>query len=67
MKLAYKAVDKQGNTSEDLIEAASTADATEKLRLRGLYVTGITEADESSADSSGPKTRVKGSRQAKAL
>jgi type II secretory pathway component PulF len=41
MKLAYKAVDKSGKSSADSIEALSTAEAEEKLRQRGLFVTEI--------------------------
>lgn len=43
MKLAYKAVDKAGTPTANIIEAASKAEANDKLRQQGLFVTEMTE------------------------
>jgi type II secretory pathway component PulF len=44
MKLAYQAVDHRGRLIRQTIEAASAAEATERLRHDGLFVTDIDEA-----------------------
>lgn len=41
MRLAYVAFDKSGRQVAETIDASDTADATEKLRRQGLYVTSI--------------------------
>lgn len=46
MKLAYQAVDKSGAVARDSIEASSPAEASEKLRQRGLFVTEIHEIED---------------------
>ncbi|MCH6551120.1 MAG: type II secretion system F family protein [Planctomycetes bacterium] len=43
MKVAYKAYDETGTEVSDSVEAASLAEATERLRQRGLYVTSMNE------------------------
>ena len=43
MKVAYKAYDETGTEVSDSIEATSIAEATERLRQRGLYVTSMNE------------------------
>ena len=43
MKVAYKAYDETGTEVSDSVEAASLAEATERLRQRGLYVTSMIE------------------------
>ncbi len=50
MKLAYKAVDQAGSVVNDSIEALSVADASERLRQRGLYVTSISEQEVASSN-----------------
>jgi type II secretory pathway component PulF len=52
MKLAYKAYDKRGNVVVDHIDAASPAEARERLRRDGLFVSTLSEetrADRSQA------------------
>ena len=43
MKVAYKAYDETGTEVSDSIEATNLAEATERLRQRGLYVTSMNE------------------------
>ncbi|MHC4447135.1 MAG: type II secretion system F family protein, partial [Planctomycetota bacterium] len=50
MKLAYKAVDHAGSVVNDSIEALTVADASERLRQRGLYVTSIAEQPVTSSN-----------------
>ncbi len=49
MKLVYRAIDQSGGEVADSIEAVSIADANEKLRDRGLYMTSITEDSRASS------------------
>ena len=42
MKLVYEAYDKAGQRTADTVEAPDAAQATERLRRQGLYVTKIT-------------------------
>lgn len=45
MKLAYQAFDKAGKAVSDTIDAATTEEATDQLRRRGLFVTSVNAAD----------------------
>ena len=47
MKLTYQAFDKTGRQVADTIEAGDSAEATEALRRRGLYVTEIAAGERS--------------------
>jgi type IV pilus assembly protein PilC len=49
MKLVYEAWDKTGRRVDDAVEAPDVAQATERLRRQGLYVTKITEAKPAGA------------------
>ena len=49
MKLVYEAWDKAGRRVDDAVEAPDVAQATERLRRQGLYVTRIEEAKPASA------------------
>ena len=58
MKLAYKAVDKAGRVSTNIIEAADTAEASDKLRQQGLFVTEISESDGSISTNCRPSSPI---------
>lgn len=45
MILTYDAIDTEGRSTSDQVEAPNPRDAVERLRRRGLYVTRITESD----------------------
>lgn len=57
MKLAYQAINQQGASVSDRLEAASIEEASESLRSRGLFVTEILPESESAAaaTTAGPK------------
>ena len=57
MKFQYKAFDRAGKANTDSVEANDAAEATEKLRRQGLYVTEIAASDEAF----GGSDKVKGS------
>lgn len=68
MKLVYQAIDESGREVADSIEAVSIADANEKLRDRGLYMTSITEdSSESSSPARHPPAKVGRTRRLKSL
>lgn len=46
MKLAYEGFDKTGQAVADVLDASDVADATEKLRRQGLFVTRVLPAEE---------------------
>lgn len=48
MIVAYEAIDREGRSTLDTIEASGVAEAGETLRNRGLYVTHITEKKNAS-------------------
>ncbi len=51
MNLTYEAIDAQGNSMVDTIEAPSQREATDQLRGKGLFVTRISEQQERRAKS----------------
>jgi len=54
VKLTYQAFDKTGRQVADTIEAGNSAEATDVLRRRGLYVTEITAGDGGTGPAAGP-------------
>ena len=58
MKLVYEAYDKAGRRVDDSLDAPDAAQATERLRRMGLYVTKIEEAKAPSADAARSGARV---------
>ena len=56
MKLVYEAYDKAGQRTTDTVEAPDAAQATERLRRQGLYVTKI-EEDKGQATGASRVTR----------
>src|SRR5205085_310889 len=57
MKLAYEAIDKNGQVVRDTTDAKDAADAIENLRRQGMFVTQIDEA----ANTALGKAKVRGS------
>jgi type II secretory pathway component PulF len=49
VKLKYEAIDSQGKSVADTVDASDAAEAIEQLRGKGLFVTTIAEASSSSA------------------
>lgn len=63
MKLKYEAIDSQGKSVADSVEAADAAEAIEQLRGKGLFVTTIAEASAgggSGAESAGGSASWRG-------
>ncbi|HUU59611.1 MAG TPA: type II secretion system F family protein, partial [Phycisphaerae bacterium] len=54
MELAYRAFDKSGREVTDTIAATNTAEATDQLRARGLYVADISPVGGKSASGRKP-------------
>ena len=58
MKLAYQAYDQTGKkTVKDVIDAADTVEATEKLRRQGLYVSELSVAGDAATPPTGGRRR----------
>jgi len=53
VKLKYEAIDSQGKSVADTVEATDAAEAIEQLRGKGLFVTTIAEAGSAAAANSG--------------
>lgn len=60
MKIAYTAFDRAGKSVRDVIDAASTIEAGELLRQRGLYATELSVSTDSGTDARGARARSAG-------
>lgn len=57
MTFAYEAFDSQGRKQSGTVEGDSAAQATDLLHARGLFVTGVSEAEGAPAPATAPRPR----------